>query len=225
MERLWHPGVNLAADSLLFTIDPEQDYRVCALLIERGGTSGAETGRMAFPGGFVNTSAPKGQPFVMDMESTAQAAAREASEETRMLVRPESMTAVGVYDDPKRDPRNEPGVSQVVSHAWAAVVPWSRPKAGDDARRAVWKPLDDLTPDSLAFDHGQMLSDARLALRDELAQLEKLGHSLRVQAHSGARFDASDPAVRIAAEKVFERGARPDESVATDAPASPATLP
>ncbi len=104
----------------------------------------------ALPGGFVDYG-----------ETVERAAVREAFEETGLAV---TLTGlVGVYSDPKRDPR-----MHTISVVYTAEV--ANPKAlnaGDDAAEARIFPLDKL-PAKLAFDHGQILKDfvASLGGRD-----------------------------------------------------------
>ncbi len=94
----------------------------------------------ALPGGFVEVG-----------ETVADAARREAHEETSLVV--ELQALLGVYSDPRRDPR-----LHVVSVVFAAVAR-GEPRARDDARHLALFPLDSLPP--LAFDHGRILADYR----------------------------------------------------------------
>lgn len=102
-------------------------------------------GRWALPGGYVD----HGERF-------ADAARRELAEETGLTGI--TLTQVGIYDTPDRDPRG-----RVVSVAYtAALADLPAPTAGDDARDARWVPLAAVLadPDRLAFDHAQILHDA-----------------------------------------------------------------
>jgi 8-oxo-dGTP diphosphatase len=96
----------------------------------------------ALPGGFVDGG-----------ESVATAARREAKEETGLDV--ELTELLGVYSDPKRDPRGIFTISTVFIGRAAG-----RPQGGDDAAEAKLFPLDALPPD-VVFDHPTMLDDYR----------------------------------------------------------------
>src|SRR6187401_2497097 len=74
----------------------------------------------ALPGGFVDRG-----------ESVAQAARREAKEETGLDV--ELTELLGVYSDPKRDPR---GLSTISTVFVGRVAAGSQPVGGDDAADA-----------------------------------------------------------------------------------------
>ncbi len=93
----------------------------------------------ALPGGFVDVG-----------ETVERAARREALEETSLHVELERQ--FHVYSDPRRDPRGH--TVSVVFIGRAA----EEPRGADDAAEARAFPRDDL-PDSLAFDHGQILED------------------------------------------------------------------
>jgi 8-oxo-dGTP diphosphatase len=96
----------------------------------------------ALPGGFVDPG-----------ESVAQAARREAKEETGLDV--ELTELLGVYSDPGRDPR---GIFTVGTVFIARAE--GRPVGGDDAAEAVVVALDAL-PGDIVFDHATIISDYR----------------------------------------------------------------
>ena len=102
-------------------------------------------GRWALPGGFVEAG-----------ESVQAAVARELREETGLSAR--AVALVGVYSEPGRDPRRS-----TVSVAFEMRGRGGRPMAGDDAAEAQWVPLE--TAHRLAFDHDEILRDARKAHR------------------------------------------------------------
>jgi 8-oxo-dGTP diphosphatase len=102
-------------------------------------------GRAALPGGYVEPA-----------ERSEDAVRRELREETGIDV--PRWRRLDVYDDPHRDPRG-----RVVSVAYLAQLPGIvAPTAGDDASAARWARVDALLadPDTLAFDHAQILADA-----------------------------------------------------------------
>ena len=98
-------------------------------------------GRWALPGGFVETG-----------ETVESAVLRELLEETGLRAR--SVSLLGVYSRPGRDPRRP-----TVSIAFRVRGPVSEPTGGSDAREAKWVPLRHLP--RLAFDHDEMVTRAR----------------------------------------------------------------
>jgi 8-oxo-dGTP diphosphatase len=97
-------------------------------------------GMWALPGGFVDRG-----------ERVEDAARREVKEETGLDV--ELIALLGVYSDPKRDPRGH-----TVSIVYLANPVGGKLEAADDAADAkFFGPEDD--PD-LAFDHAIILNDA-----------------------------------------------------------------
>ncbi len=108
------------------------------LLVRRGHAP--YEGMWATPGGFVEYG-----------ETTENAVLREVKEETGLESTLEAL--VGVYSDPKRDPRKH-----IISIAYLLKDPIGEPKGADDAKEAKWWDLDSLPP--LAFDHEMIISDA-----------------------------------------------------------------
>ena len=94
----------------------------------------------ALPGGFVDIG-----------ETVEQATVREALEETNLEI--ELVSLLGVYSDPRRDPR---GYTVSVVYVARAV---GQPRAQDDAKNiGIFSP--DRVPE-LAFDHASILQDYR----------------------------------------------------------------
>jgi 8-oxo-dGTP diphosphatase len=97
-------------------------------------------GSFALPGGFVEVG-----------ETVEQACRREVKEETGLNI--SNLRLVGVYSEPKRDPRHH-----TVTVAFLASADSGNFKAGDDAREVSvvrdWQKL------KLAFDHNQIAMDA-----------------------------------------------------------------
>lgn len=127
-----YPQPSLSVDCVVF--DPQNRL----LLIRRKNPP--FLGRYALPGGFV------------DVGETAEAAAmRELKEETGLKAT--SAQLIGVYSDPKRDPRKH-----VVSVAYRMEVTHFEAMAGDDAAQAEF--VEGWEEQELAFDHNQIVSDA-----------------------------------------------------------------
>jgi len=122
----------LAADTIIELIDqPGRPF----VLIERAYPPYG----WAVPGGFVDVG-----------ETVERAAIREALEETCLDVK---LTALlGIYSDPKRDSRNHTVTAVYIAEAAGL------PKAADDAKNFGLFTFDTL-PDTLAFDHAQVLAD------------------------------------------------------------------
>jgi 8-oxo-dGTP diphosphatase len=103
-------------------------------------------GSHVLPGGFVEMG-----------ETVEGACRREVREEAGIEV--DDLSLVGVYSDPKRDPRGH-----MVSVAYATVLPSTvSTRAGSDAASAEW--VKDWRRVALAFDHAQILADAEAMLK------------------------------------------------------------
>jgi 8-oxo-dGTP diphosphatase len=112
------------------------------LTIERGWPP--HQGQFALPGGHVDPG-----------ETSQAAAARELLEETGVRIDPATLTLIGVYDTPDRDPRG-----RYITVAYQVTVPADTiAQAGDDAAAVQWVPMADCG--DLAFDHNQIVTDAR----------------------------------------------------------------
>lgn len=134
----------LTSDVVLFG---KRDGEVFVLMIRRGWDPFA--GHLALPGGHVDVD-----------EDTEAAAHRELTEETGLHVG--RLTYVGAYAEPGRDPRG-----RYVTFAYTALLAdLPEPTAGDDATAAEWVLVREalLPGTKLAFDHGQIITDAMRAL-------------------------------------------------------------
>lgn len=130
------PQFYLTADALLVVGNE-------VLLIQR--KHGPFEGHWALPGGFVEVG-----------ERIPDAAHRELQEETG--ISGFVMKEFGTYGDPGRDPRGR--VVSVIY--WIRLPEKPRSTAGDDAADARWYSFDQLP--QLAFDHAQILAEARRRL-------------------------------------------------------------
>lgn len=99
-------------------------------------------GSWALPGGYTEYG----------RENLQQTVIRELREETNLRVKEEDLELLGVYSDPRRDPRGH-----VISHVYVAKKFSGKLKAGDDAQEANFFTLNKLP--ELAFDHDKILKD------------------------------------------------------------------
>jgi 8-oxo-dGTP diphosphatase len=98
-------------------------------------------GQLALPGGFVNEG-----------ETAEDAMKREAMEETSFEVEP--IDILGVYSDPKRDPRKH-----IMTVVFVGIITGGSGRAGDDAASIEWVELADIERQQVAFDHATILRD------------------------------------------------------------------
>ncbi|HKA35836.1 MAG TPA: NUDIX hydrolase [Thermoanaerobaculia bacterium] len=114
-----------------------QDRRGRLLLVRRGRPP--FEGSWALPGGFCEYG-----------ETTEACCARETLEETGVEVRVGKL--LGVYSDPKRDPR-----WHTVTVLYAAKPLRGKAKGSDDAAEARWFGKSELARLDYAFDHGAII--------------------------------------------------------------------
>ncbi len=108
-------------------------------------------GSWALPGGFVEFG-----------ETVESAAIRETKEETGIDV--ELGQLVGVYSDPKRDPRGH-----VVTVCFLGSKIGGILKSATDAEDAKYFDFDEISRVDLAFDHDIILQDSLKLLNNELS--------------------------------------------------------
>ena len=137
-------ATRFTADAVVFA--PAGD-RMWVLLVRRAADHDTEPGKLALPGGHVDLG-----------EDALSAAYRELAEETGLDLRASGvgLRFVDRFDAPGRDPRG-----RYVSDAYVAVLPHLVDVQGmDDADEAVWMPLHEALPATLAFDHSLILRAA-----------------------------------------------------------------
>ena len=96
-------------------------------------------GMWALPGGFCEWN-----------ETTQECCARETLEETGVTVKVGKL--LGVYSDPKRDPRGH-----TVTVLYAARPVRGKAKGSDDAAEARWFSRKEIRGLDFAFDHGEII--------------------------------------------------------------------
>lgn len=161
---LYHPGPNPTVDII---VQKETEEEISILLIKRLRTVDTEAGKLALPGGFIDTDAEKGSAWTSGVESEIEAAKRELLEETGLDVQhyhDSSFQFLGIYDKPERDPRNT-NISWTESHVFKIVVQENEGEnieGLDDAEEAKWYSISELKSmksDEFAFDHYLILSE------------------------------------------------------------------
>lgn len=100
-------------------------------------------GLLAIPGGFVNEG-----------EKVEDTAVREMTEETNLTIEPTDI--LGVYSDPKRDPRGH-----VISIVFIGKIIAGEVRAGDDADSFEWVSYKELKNKQIVrtFDHLKIMED------------------------------------------------------------------
>lgn len=148
--RYPHPAVT--TDCVIFGYDKNG---LQVLLVERGIEP--FKGTWAFPGGFLHID-----------ETAEEGALRELKEETGLEMT--NIRQFHTFTAVSRDPRE-----RVITIAYLALVRKSDVKAGDDAARAEWFPVDGLP--TLAFDHKHIMKVAMKTLR-QIIHFEPIGMEL-----------------------------------------------
>jgi 8-oxo-dGTP diphosphatase len=95
---------------------------------------------LALPGGFVDVG-----------ETVEHAVVREMKEEISLDVK--IVKLLGVYSDPKRDPRFHTASVVYICKAYG------KPVGADDAKEAMLVKPEEIQLDKLVFDHGKILQD------------------------------------------------------------------
>lgn len=161
------PMTSVATDIAVFHVTEKGSLQIA--LVRRKEESDAFPGAWALPGGFF-------KPYEDD--DIISCVLRELSEEAGLVLpfsvadRPH-VELVGVYSARGRDPRPE----RVISIAHLAVVTGDQvalaPVPDTDVTEARWFPYEALGGLDLAFDHGQIIRDARRKLADSMSFARK----------------------------------------------------
>lgn len=106
--------------------------------------------RLAYP--FIGKLALLGG-HVEHKETVEDAAIRETKEETDLNI--ELIDILGVYSDPKRDPRERHRMATV----FVAKIVSGKIKASSDAKNADFYDIKNLKKEDLAFDHFKIIRD------------------------------------------------------------------
>ncbi len=125
----------LATDGIIQVFDKNENFKGIVLIERKNPPFG-----VAIPGGFVDVG-----------ETVENAVVREMKEETNLDV--DIVRLLGVYSDPKRDPR---------FHAVSVVFvckAYGEPKAQSDAKEAKIYKLEEIPLDKLVFDHKKIIKD------------------------------------------------------------------
>lgn len=125
----------LTVDGIIELYDNSETFQGIVLIERKNPPYG-----WAIPGGFVDIG-----------ERVEEAVVREMKEETSLDVVIESL--LGVYSDPKRDPRFHTVSVVYICKAYGV------PEAQDDAKAVHIIPQEELTALTLVFDHHTIIQD------------------------------------------------------------------
>ena len=179
-------GPNQAADPIVFHKD--EDGNVALLLIQR-----KDTGQWALPGGMTDPTD----------KNAAQTAMRELAEEAGVILEEEALTEVyaGIVDDPRNTDN-----AWMETKALCSVAEGERPEptAGDDAQKAKWVNVADLTKDGLYASHGDLVGMALVEIGEQAAAEGLTPQTAAELAHSRLKEFNDDP-VMYAASKTVEQ--------------------
>jgi 8-oxo-dGTP diphosphatase len=130
----WPPKTPfLAVDGIIKLFDQKGNFKGIVLIERKNPPVG-----LALPGGFVEIG-----------ETVEQAVVREMKEEVNLDFQIEKI--LGVFSDPKRDPRFHVVSVVFVGHAVG------EPKASSDAKEAKIYKLEEIPWEKLVFDHAEIL--------------------------------------------------------------------
>lgn len=125
----------LSTDGIIKLYDKSENFKGIVLIQRLNPPHG-----LALPGGFVDIG-----------ESVEDALKREMKEEVNLDVSIESL--LGIYSDPKRDPRFHTASAVYICKAYG------EPVSGDDAKEVFIYDIDSIPYEKLVFDHGKIIKD------------------------------------------------------------------